>query len=200
LGGEGLSSFIAQLVLERLNDRSARQEDLTPLGDQERDALMRLFINASEALIKSREVEGAALVADISARLAKLTALGREIADKGSHAPNRLRTRLNERLQALKDEVVLDPSRVALEVALLAERVDTSEEVVRLAQHLNLFSQLLITGHQDGIGRRLDFITQEIGRELNTIGSKAQDGVVQGIVVEAKSELERVREQVQNIE
>ncbi len=200
LGREGLGNFIAHLVLERFNDRSAQQGDLTQLIERDKEELTRIFISASDALLKSREVEGAALVADISARVTKLSALSREIAKYGSNAPNRLRARLSERLQVLKDEVTLDPSRVALEVALLAERVDTSEEVVRLAQHLELFSQVLFTGHQDGIGRRLDFITQEIGRELNTIGSKAQDGVVQGIVVEAKSELERVREQVQNIE
>jgi uncharacterized protein (TIGR00255 family) len=78
--------------------------------------------------------------------------------------------------------------------------VDTSEELARLEIHLAQFEKLLRVGHPDGIGRKLDFMTQEIGRELNTISSKAQDAVVQQLVVEAKAEAERVREQVQNIE
>jgi len=200
LGREGLSDFIGRLVLERLNDKSAQQGGLAQIKEQDKEELTRIFIVASDSLLNSRSFEGAALVADISARVTKIGALGREIANYGSNAPDRLRARLSERLEALRDDLKLDPNRLALEVALLAERVDTSEEVVRLAQHLELFSQVLSSGHPDGIGRRLDFITQEIARELNTIGSKAQDSVVQGIVVGAKSELERVREQVQNIE
>jgi uncharacterized protein (TIGR00255 family) len=89
---------------------------------------------------------------------------------------------------------------VALEVALLAERVDVSEELSRLAIHLEQFDANVRQGSADGVGRKLDFLTQEIGRELNTIGSKAQDATVQGYVVDAKAELEKIREQVQNVE
>ena len=87
----------------------------------------------------------------------------------------------------------------SLEVALLADKVDVSEELSRLEAHLAHFTSTL-NGHPDGVGRKLDFIVQEIGRELNTIGSKAQDALMQSLVVDAKAELERIREQVQNVE
>jgi uncharacterized protein (TIGR00255 family) len=115
-------------------------------------------------------------------------------------ASGRIKERLMERVALLAPEVRVDPERVALEVALLADRVDVSEELSRLEIHCSRFALILKQGSKDGVGRTLDFITQEIGRELNTIGSKAQDAVVQGVVVEAKAELERIREQVQNIE
>jgi uncharacterized protein (TIGR00255 family) len=107
---------------------------------------------------------------------------------------------MQERLSALAPEVVIQPERLAQEVALLADRIDISEELSRLDIHLSQSALLIRDGHADGVGRKLDFMTQEIGRELNTIASKAQDAYVQGIVVEAKAELERIREQVQNVE
>jgi uncharacterized protein (TIGR00255 family) len=99
----------------------------------------------------------------------------------------------------LAPDVVVDPERLATEVALMADRVDVSEEISRLEIHIQQFRKTL-EGHPDGVGRKLDFLTQELGRELNTIGSKAQDAGVQGLVVEAKAEVERIREQIQNVE
>jgi uncharacterized protein (TIGR00255 family) len=122
------------------------------------------------------------------------------IAAEAASAPVKLKARLLERVGLLAPEVRLDPERLALEVALLADRVDVSEELSRLKIHLAQFRAILTGSPEDGVGRKLDFTTQEIGRELNTIGSKAQDAVAQGYVVEAKAELERIREQVQNIE
>ena len=114
-------------------------------------------------------------------------------------ASMRLRERLLERLALITADIKADPERMALEVALLADRVDVSEELSRLEIHMQQFLKTL-QGHPDGVGRKLDFLTQEIGREFNTTGSKAQDALVQGLVVDAKAELERIREQVQNIE
>ncbi|NLF25131.1 MAG: DUF1732 domain-containing protein, partial [Deltaproteobacteria bacterium] len=97
----------------------------------------------------------------------------------------------------LAPEVLVDPASLAGECAVLADRVDVTEELVRLESHLNQFRDALIA---PPCGRKLEFVLQEVGREYNTIASKAQDAVVQSLVIEAKCELERMREQVQNIE
>ena len=86
-----------------------------------------------------------------------------------------------------------------MEVAFLADRIDVAEELSRLSIHLERLIETM-RGEPEGVGRKLDFLVQEVGREVNTIGSKAQDANVQGLVVEAKVELERIREQVQNVE
>jgi uncharacterized protein (TIGR00255 family) len=114
-------------------------------------------------------------------------------------APARLRERLVERIRLIAPDVRADDQRFAAEVAFLSDRIDISEELSRAGIHLAAFREAL-KGEAEGVGRKLDFLTQEIGREFNTIGSKAQDAAVQGLVVEAKAELERIREQVQNIE
>jgi uncharacterized protein (TIGR00255 family) len=122
--------------------------------------------------------------------------------------PERVQRRLQQRLdRLLHDEVAdkgsdaagwLDPTRLAQEVALLAERADVTEELVRLASHLEQ-ARALVTG-AGASGRRLDFLVQEIGRELNTIGSKSAATEISSAIVEAKAVLEKVREQVQNVE
>jgi len=196
VGADALSEFIGQVVLRDLNSAS----DSSDVSDSEVNAILDLARRGSQSLLECRQVEGRALVRDISARIANIASMRGAIAGRSAGASNRLRERFSERLAALAPEIRVDPDRLALEVALLADRVDVSEELSRLAIHLTQFSQLLEQGHSDGIGRKLDFMIQEIGRELNTLGSKAQDAEVQGIVVEAKAELERIREQVQNIE
>jgi len=110
------------------------------------------------------------------------------------------RTRLRERLDRLLAEsgIQLDPARLEAEIVILADRSDVTEELVRLDSHFDQFAHLLAT---DGpVGRRLDFLLQEIGRESNTIGAKSQDAPIAHLVVEMKAELERIREQVQNVE
>lgn len=193
---DSLSHFIGSLVLRE----SAGSADTRELGDDEIKLLRDLCEQVSAALATARLTEGAALVADIAPRVRKLQTLAAAIAEQMSAAPERVRERLTDRLRQLAPEVVINADRLALEVAMLADRVDVSEELSRLSIHLGQFHASLEQGASDGVGRKLDFLTQEIGRELNTIGSKAQDAVVQGIVVEAKAELEKIREQVQNVE
>ncbi len=195
VGTEGLSGFLAQLVLR---EQGAEEETATP-GEEEVAHLLDAVDTASEALAVMREQEGEALVVDISARIARIESIRSEITRGTVAAPARQKEALESRIQALAPELRGDPQRLALEVALLADKVDVSEELSRLELHLRQFSNTL-KGHADGVGRKLDFIVQEIGRELNTIGSKAQDAVIQGQVVDAKAELERIREQVQNVE
>jgi uncharacterized protein (TIGR00255 family) len=112
--------------------------------------------------------------------------------------PQQLARRLVDRVKRLLDEVGVDEARIAQEVALLADRADVTEELVRLASHLDQ-ARSLIEG-PGAVGRRLDFLVQEIGRELNTIGAKSTTAEIGSAVVDAKATLEKVREQVQNVE
>jgi uncharacterized protein (TIGR00255 family) len=191
---ESLGAFIGQILL-----RSGEESLEAETTDAELAALMRGVEECSEALSVMREAEGEGLVSDLTGRLEKLNSFRREIAGLVDGSPTRLKERLMERLKTLAPEVTVDKERLAVEVALLADRVDIAEELSRLAIHLERF-ELTLKGEPEGVGRKLDFLTQELGRELNTIGSKAQDARVQGVVVEAKAELERIREQVQNVE
>jgi uncharacterized protein (TIGR00255 family) len=119
--------------------------------------------------------------------------LVRRAPESNRAAEDRLRTRLKR----FTPELVPHESRVAQEIALILERLDVSEEITRIESHLVEFTEALTVSGQ---GRRLDFVVQELTREFNTIASKAQDAVVQSAVVDAKSLLEKIREQVQNIE
>ena len=194
VSSENLGSFIGQVLL-----REDESRDEGAPSDEEMAVVLRAVEELSEALAVMRESEGAALVQDLSKRLALLGKARASIAQLAEAGPARLQERLRERLKALAPEISVDPERLATEVAFLADRIDVAEELSRLAIHLDKFQHTL-AGEADGVGRKLDFLTQEIGRELNTVGSKAQDAQIQGLVVEAKAELERIREQVQNIE
>ncbi len=193
--GDNLADFIGELVLR--DGMAGEDRDL--LSQDETFNLLRIISEASEALVVMRETEGLGLVSDIVQRLSTIESLRSEIGVIMEGAPTRIKERMEERLKVVASDLRLDPERLALEVALLAERVDVSEELARLDIHLAQFRATL-KGHLDGIGRKLDFMTQEIGRELNTVASKAQDARVQGFVVDAKVALERIREQVQNVE
>jgi uncharacterized protein (TIGR00255 family) len=144
-----------------------------------------------------RTAEGAALAAELRGRLDEIAALRAQIAALAAAIPRDLARRLRERIQRLVDDAV-DPARIAQEVALLADRADVTEELVRLTSHLDQAGTLL--GGAGAVGRRLDFLVQEIGRELNTIGAKSASAEVTTAVIAAKATLEKIREQVQNIE
>lgn len=167
--------------------------------DTMRAACAAAFERAAHALETMRAEEGRALCEDLRVRLGAV----RRAADAiGSRAPmlvegyhKRLRGRIARLVGA---EVPLDPGRLEQEIALLADRSDVSEELTRLSSHCTQFEALF--GSKEACGRRLDFLLQEMVREVNTIGSKAQDAEVAHLVVETKSELERMREQVQNVE
>jgi uncharacterized protein (TIGR00255 family) len=148
-------------------------------------------------LDRMRTAEGLALAAELLTRLDELTALRLTIATHAATVPSQAAKRLTERVRRLLEEPV-DPARLAQEVALLADRADVTEELVRLASHLDQARALCAaTGP---VGRRLDFLVQEIGRELNTIGSKSSVAELSACVVDGKATLEKLREQVQNVE
>jgi uncharacterized protein (TIGR00255 family) len=145
-----------------------------------------------------RAAEGGALAAELRARLDELAAARAHIAALAGAVPQQLARRLLDRVKRLSDEVGIDEARIAQEVAIYADRADLTEELVRLASHLDQ-ARALIDG-TGAVGRRLDFLVQEIGRELNTIGSKSTTAEITTDVVGAKATLEKVREQVQNVE
>jgi len=167
-------------------------------GDSLWQALRPAVIAALAELVATRRREGDALAADLEAHRAQLAALASSLRQATATLPDKFARRLEERLAVLSGQVGVDAGRVAQEVALAAERLDVAEELVRLDTHLGHFRELL--AGPGAVGRKLDFVIQEIGRELNTIGSKSQDAGVAALVIEAKSSLERMREQAQNVE
>ncbi|HSN28079.1 MAG TPA: YicC/YloC family endoribonuclease [Kofleriaceae bacterium] len=170
---------------------------LASRGDEELpDAVILGATDAALAQLQTmRASEGAALARELTARLGELARLREQIAGLSRDVPGQLRARLLERIGKLEG---LEPQRVAQEVALLADRADVTEELVRLASHLEQ-ARALVAG-PGSVGRRLDFLVQELGRELNTIGSKSALAEITALVVEGKAVLEKVREQVQNVE
>ena len=155
---------------------------------------------ALDQLITMREREGGALARDLTERLAKLDVFSHEVEKLASSAPEEWRRRLSERLGKLAAaaHTQVDEARLYAEVAIMADRLDVTEELVRLRSHLDQARTLC--DQDDAVGRRLDFLVQELGREVNTIGSKSQSAEIARRVVEAKAELEKIREQVQNVE
>jgi uncharacterized protein (TIGR00255 family) len=177
--------------------RTALPEDET-VGSP--DEFLAVVEAAADALARARASEGARLAAVITERLDLLSATLERIA---ARAPERLtahRERLRENVRALLDGRPLDEQRLAQEVALLAERLDIGEEVDRFRAHLAAFRETLRDAPDSGVGKRLGFLLQELLREANTIGSKAYDAGLQAEVVLLKEEMERIREQVENLE
>lgn len=162
-------------------------------------ALDEALGQALDQLDAMRDREGAALNADLTARLATIAGHLDSIQANSADSVERARDRLRERVAALlPDGVSPDPDRLATEVAIFAEKADITEELVRFRAHLEAFAGFLASS--ESVGKRLDFLLQEMNREANTIGSKSAAAEIAHLVVELKEEIERLREQVQNIE
>jgi uncharacterized protein (TIGR00255 family) len=170
-------------------------------GDPEplRVALAQAIGTALAHLDEMREMEGKRLASELGDRLQAVRNLVSELARHGPGLLEAQQARLQQRLARLVGGVeALDPARLALEVAVLVDRSDTTEELVRLESHFDQFEASLSAAGPSG--RKLDFLLQEMGRETNTIGAKCQDANLSHLVVALKAEVERLREQVQNIE
>jgi uncharacterized protein (TIGR00255 family) len=162
------------------------------------DAVQVALGEAIEQLRTMRRQEGEALRTDLEARI---DAIAEHLATVQARAPKRVeaaRDRLDERLARLMRDGRIDPDRLEAEVAILADKLDVTEECVRLQSHLDLFREAL--DNQDAVGRKLKFITQEIHREVNTIGAKANDAPITEHAVQMKEAVEQIREQVRNVE
>ncbi len=176
---------------------------IAPLGEPSQDdavELTRLVAAAGERLRASREREGAKLRDDILERLRVIEAAAARIAERAPQRVMEQRDRLRESIRQLADGVAVDEQRLAQEVAVLAERHDVHEELARFTVHLDAFRRTMNGDGADGVGKRLGFLLQEMLREANTTASKSSDAGMQGDVVIIKEELERVREQVENLE
>jgi uncharacterized protein (TIGR00255 family) len=154
--------------------------------------------SALDALVHMREVEGAAIEADLVGRLNEIEGRVERIKVLAPAAVEEHHQRLQQRISELTKGFVVDPQRLAQEVAIVAERTDVAEELTRLNSHVAQFRGLL-KGTEPS-GRQLDFLVQEMHREVNTTGSKSQNSEISSAVVALKAEIERVREQVQNLE
>ena len=148
--------------------------------------------------IKMREAEGEKLKNDIMQRAGAIDALVDKVDERSPVTTREYHEKLKTRMMEILADSKLDENRILLEAALYADKVSVTEETVRLKSHISQFENMLMSG--EAIGRKLDFLMQEMNREANTIGSKAADVEMAGYVVDIKAELEKIREQIQNIE
>ncbi|HEX4447088.1 MAG TPA: YicC/YloC family endoribonuclease [Polyangiaceae bacterium] len=169
-------------------------------ADTVREATRRAFVAANRALDQMRAREGAALSEDLVRRLERIRRLARDIERRAPEVLEAHRKRLRERADRLRitAEIDVDAARLEQEIAMFAERCDITEELTRLESHCAQLAALL--GSDEAIGRRLDFLLQEMAREANTVGAKSPDAQISHSIVEVKAEIERMREQVQNVE
>ncbi len=197
----GIDTRIDLGALLRLPDViTTASDDDDAIGTMDPGALLSLVGDAITAFVRMREAEGARLAEYLLERLALIEAT---LARLAARAPSRLveqRDRLTAAVQELAAGIAVDPQRMAQEIAILADRVDVAEELSRFASHNTACRAALAAPGSEAVGKRLGFILQEMVREANTTGSKANDAAMQRDVVLIKEELERMREQVENLE
>ena len=153
---------------------------------------------ALEKFVQMRETEGEKLKEDVISRLDTITEMIRVVAERSPTITENYRNRLFTKLKEVLSDNNIDEQRILLEAAIFSEKIAVDEETVRLKSHIDQFRELLDLS--EPVGRKLDFLVQEMNREANTIGSKSQDIEITRIVVDIKSEIEKIREQIQNIE
>lgn len=181
-----------------------RLPDITEIveKDEDREAVCELVAQACrkacEELKDMRAKEGARLYTDLYGKSETVEKIGESIALRAPMVVEEYRAKLNERIEKLLSDVEVDRARLATEVAIFADKASIDEELVRLKSHITQFRSML--DGSEPAGRKLDFIVQEMNREFNTMGSKANDGDIVNLVIQGKGEIEKIREQVQNIE
>ena len=176
-----------------------RARPATAENPQLEGVIAAALLPAIAALRSTRQAEGAAMRQDLALRLVQLREHAAAIVLLAANAPSVLRQRLTDRLAKVADLTKpIDPARLAQEVALMVDRADISEELARLQSHFEQVDGALDA--TEPVGRRLDFLVQEIGRELSTMGAKSASAEISHQVVAAKTVLEKLREQVQNVE
>lgn len=196
-GLSGLPSGLNALQLARLPDVLSVAEQAEDL-----DALKSLTLEAAQAALAQlkamRQAEGQRMGADIALHLEEVRSIVQGVSQRAPMVVQEYRQRLTERLAELLENAPVDEGRITQEVAIYTDRVAVDEEIARLGSHLSSMEEAMASAQS--MGRRLDFIVQEMNREANTIGSKASDAPLIQLVVSLKSEIEKIREQVQNIE
>lgn len=184
-------------------DSLLKFKDIFKIVKEEESAKIWLLVEralniALDSLLKMRAREGKVLIADIRKRVKKIQKLIDKIEKYSKSSPLEYKDKFLSKIKKLTDGLNVDEGRIELEAAIFAEKTDITEEITRLKSHLIQFDDLL--NSEESVGRKMDFLTQEINREVNTIGSKTNDIKVTSLVVLVKSELEKIREQARNIE
>lgn len=186
-----LATAIGLPNIFKLNQPEENQDELLGIAGE-------AVAEALNSLLKTREAEGKSLSKDLQVRVSFLEQLRADLLAFAPEVVANYQEKLAKRIQELAGGVDIDPNRLATEIAIFADKSDINEELVRTKSHLQQFVDAL--QRAEPVGRRLDFIIQELNREINTIGSKANDLRITQIVIEFKAELEKIREQIQNIE
>lgn len=206
LNKEVIQSYIDQLKKIHQGDTTellkmavrlpdALKTEKEAVDEKEKEALLSLFANTLEKVNKHRKDEGVALTKDFSLRLASIGQLLKDVIAIDPERKERVTEKLNTALAQLKLEV--DENRLEQELIYYLEKYDITEEKVRLANHLDYFQEIM--DQDTANGKKLGFIAQEMGREINTIGSKANHAGMQKLVVQMKDELEKIKEQLLNV-
>lgn len=164
-----------------------------------KEALFQATEQALKQLVQMKQQEGKALYEDIAARLATLKQAIKRIAEKSPNATTRYREKLKERLQEVLGASIDNEEKILREVCVYAEKIDIEEELTRFHSHLAQMQQLL-ESEEPSVGKTLEFLIQELNREINTMSAKSSDVDISRAAIEVKTELERIREQIQNIE
>ena len=193
----GVKDDISVSTLSRMSDVFVVEKPQTD-EDQLKQDLLSVVDKALVNYNQMRAVEGAALEADLRNRAATILELVSQVEILNPQTVSDYRTRLEEKMREVLENKSIDESRILTEAAIFADKVAVDEETVRLRSHLEQMDSML--RDRGGIGRKLDFLLQEMNREANTTGSKCSDVKVARIVVDIKAELEKIREQTQNIE
>lgn len=193
----GAAGDISVTDLSRLPDVLSLEEK-----DEDLEEIWAVMLSAvqqaTEHLVAMREQEGRRLAEDILHRIDKIEQMNNQIAERAPLVVEDYRERMRQRIQELLGDIEIDENRLASEVAFFADRGNITEEIVRLRSHFKQVRETMKV--PEPVGRKLDFLVQELNREVNTIGSKANDTQISTQVIAAKSEIEKIREQVQNIE
>ena len=192
VGGEiGIETILRAPGVLKISEEQIAPEKAWP-------QLEAALIEALDDLVKMREIEGKHLAKDLIQRLKIVRQSLRKIRQLIPGVVKKYRQTLLERIQKAGIEIALDDERLIKEIVFFADKSDVSEELTRLESHFAQFAHSL--RKSEPVGRTLDFITQEISREFNTLGSKANDADISQLVVTCKAEMEKIREQIQNIE
>ena len=191
-GTKAVDAALLQVIL-RLPD--VVQTETTTLSDEENHALMKAVEEALNHIEAFREQEGAILIADLLKRIDKIESLKNGVEPYEKARTETIKARIRENIEAIG--IPLDSNRLEQEMIYYIEKLDITEEKVRLQNHCRYFRE--VAHAEQGAGRKLGFIAQELGREINTLGSKSDEATMQKMVVEMKDELEKIKEQVLNI-
>lgn len=196
----GLGSTLTGSDLMRVPDFLQVEAVDAEIVDDEREALIRIVREAFGQMTVMREKEGAALRTDVTARVATIRELRDKLAVHREEVRAELLASYQQRVQEIASVAGVDVNqdRIAQEVVIMVEKGDIAEELTRLAHHLDQIEKAM--SGKEPAGKKLDFLSQEMVREINTMGSKSRSAVIRTLVVELKTEVERIREQVQNVE